>query len=236
MGFHYRLPAAPPVISVTMIPNNPPIRIPAGGGSFGFEVSIENNCARQVTFDGWFEAALPNGRPHFVALRPGIILNGRSSVHRGMTQYVPAAAPIGNYSYKAFVGVYPDSAVDSAAFTFTKLAGDGPPNNNSGWGVCSWFSGEEAVSIHHSSFIIHPCIPNPFNATTDIRYQLQAASLVKLAVYDITGREVARLVDGWYPAGNHSMIFDEGGLPSGVYFARFKAENFTQTIKLLLMK
>ena len=81
-----------------------------------------------------------------------------------------------------------------------------------------------------------PNYPNPFNRFTRLAFHLPKAGDVSLVIYDIQGREVARLVDGFYPAGMYQRAFDGAGLSSGVYFARLKADGFSQTRKLLLMK
>lgn len=78
--------------------------------------------------------------------------------------------------------------------------------------------------------------PNPFNPETVITFELPAAGKVSLVIYDLQGREAARLVDGFQPAGIHRMTFDGSRLSSGVYFARLTAGNFQQTQKLLLVK
>jgi len=78
--------------------------------------------------------------------------------------------------------------------------------------------------------------PNPFNPSTAISYQLSAYSYVRLRVYDIAGRLVQTLVDGWREAGGHEVTFDGADLPSGMYFARLEAGAQSQTQKLLLIK
>ena len=95
---------------------------------------------------------------------------------------------------------------------------------------------EPEISLKPNKYSLHPPHPNPFNPMTAISYQLQAAGYVKLAVYDVQGREVERLVDGWTPAGFYQMTFDASQLSSGIYFARLMAGNFDQTRKLLLIK
>ena len=64
--------------------------------------------------------------------------------------------------------------------------------------------------------------PNPFNPETTIRYALPQAGKVRLAVYDLLGQEVAVLVDGSRPAGQHTMRFYGGDLPSGSYVYRLQ--------------
>jgi hypothetical protein len=78
--------------------------------------------------------------------------------------------------------------------------------------------------------------PNPFNPTTVVRFQLPVASMVRLAVYDILGREVAVLVNERMDAGVHEIKFDGSNLASSVYLYRIQAGDFVQTRKLLLLK
>jgi len=83
--------------------------------------------------------------------------------------------------------------------------------------------------------------PNPFNPETTISYKVQAASNVSLKVYDILGNEVATLVDEFKQPGNYKVMFNVktpymASLPSGVYFYTLKAESFSETKRMLLIK
>ncbi|MFH1213023.1 MAG: family 43 glycosylhydrolase [Candidatus Neomarinimicrobiota bacterium] len=78
--------------------------------------------------------------------------------------------------------------------------------------------------------------PNPFNPTTVIKYSIFRNSYVSLKVFDLTGREVASLFDGYRDAGNYAVLFDGSKLVSGIYFCRMKAEDFIQTKKLVVLK
>jgi hypothetical protein len=86
------------------------------------------------------------------------------------------------------------------------------------------------------SFALHQNYPNPCNPRTTIAYALAEAGPVELAVYDILGREVIRLVNGWQEAGDHTATFDAAGEASGVYFYRLKAGEFTSTMRLVVLK
>jgi len=68
-----------------------------------------------------------------------------------------------------------------------------------------------------------PAAPNPFSAGTTLRYRLHEAARVRLSVFDVTGREVARLIDADQPAGDHDTEFRAGGIPSGIYYCRLQA-------------
>jgi len=85
-------------------------------------------------------------------------------------------------------------------------------------------------------FALYESSPNPFNAVTAIHFDVPRASRVKLVVYDVLGREATVLRDGLTNAGTHRVLFDAGALPSGVYFCRMTAEDFSAVKKLLLVK
>jgi photosystem II stability/assembly factor-like uncharacterized protein len=78
--------------------------------------------------------------------------------------------------------------------------------------------------------------PNPFNPKTRIRYQVSGVSDVKLAVYDILGREVAVLVDEKKTSGNYQVEFDGTKLSSGVYFYRLTAGDYVETQRMMLVR
>jgi hypothetical protein len=78
--------------------------------------------------------------------------------------------------------------------------------------------------------------PNPFNPFTSISFSIPKAGNVKLAVYDMVGREIAELLDEYRQAGEYSVIFDASGLASGVYFYRIASGEFTDTKKMTLIK
>ncbi|HTY01666.1 MAG TPA: T9SS type A sorting domain-containing protein [Bacteroidota bacterium] len=78
--------------------------------------------------------------------------------------------------------------------------------------------------------------PNPFNPKTVVSGQWSVTSVVRLAVYDMLGREVAVLASGRYPAGKYEFTFDGSNLSSGVYFYRLVAGNYTAVRKMTLVK
>ena len=83
--------------------------------------------------------------------------------------------------------------------------------------------------------------PNPFNPTTRIAFDLSAVGRVEIAVYDVSGRLVATLVDRELPAGRHTAIWNgraADGRPaaSGIYFCTLRAAGVTETKKLVLLR
>jgi Secretion system C-terminal sorting domain len=78
--------------------------------------------------------------------------------------------------------------------------------------------------------------PNPFNPTTRISYVVALRSSVTLKVYNITGKEVATLVNEVKNPGSYSVHFDGENLSSGVYFYKFTAGQFNSVKKMILIK
>lgn len=84
-------------------------------------------------------------------------------------------------------------------------------------------------------FALHQNFPNPFNPATVIRFTLARPQWVSLKIYDIQGREAARLHEGLLMAGEHVRYWQAQGFRSGVYLCRLTAGGFQETRKLLLV-
>jgi plastocyanin len=87
-----------------------------------------------------------------------------------------------------------------------------------------------------NNFKLDQNYPNPFNPTTVIGYSIPRLSRITLTIYDISGKEVKKLIDQLKPPGNYEVNFDGRDFPSGVYFYRFQADGFSQTRKLEIIK
>lgn len=87
-----------------------------------------------------------------------------------------------------------------------------------------------------SGFSLAQNYPNPFNPSTKIKFEIPAITHLKLAVYDITGREVAVLVNKELNAGTYEYLMDAHSLSAGVYFYALTSNEFTQTRKMVLVK
>ncbi len=84
--------------------------------------------------------------------------------------------------------------------------------------------------------VLYQNYPNPFNPTTTLTFSLANPSVTTLKVFDLHGRQVRQLVDGFQPAGQHEIQFDGSDLASGLYFVRLQAGSSAKTIKMLLAK
>ncbi len=78
--------------------------------------------------------------------------------------------------------------------------------------------------------------PNPFNPTTNININVKEVGNVKIAVYDITGKEVAILVNEVMRPGIYKVDFNASKLTSGIYLYRMITSTFTETKKMVLVK
>ena len=225
-----------PNITITMTPVNPPIIIPAGGGSFSYDATISNNENTAQTCGVWVMVTLPNGNPYGPVLGPiTLTLPAGLSITRNRSQSVPANAPAGNYTYTGNVGSYPSTIYDSDSFPFTKTTTDGGAVVN-GWANFgeSLESGVSAPTP--AEFILLGNFPNPFNPATRIRYALPAADYVRITVHDIRGNELVKLQDGHQNAGQYEVIFDGSRLASGIYLYRIESGDFSATGKMILVK
>ena len=234
-----RLAGSSPCFPLTLTPHNPPIRISNGGGSFNFDITAVNNTGINQTLDFWTEIDVPHrGSVPMLSLTNTIL--PPITITRTRGQNIPAYAPADTYAYNAYIGYFPLIIYNYDAFNFIKLEGDDEVETSSPEEWLSWgeplFCEVNESNIQPSSFSIHNSHPNPFNSSTVIDFDLPQPGEVSLVIYDIQGREVARLADSFYPAGTHQVEWDASAKASGVYFARLMVEGFQQTRKLLLIK
>jgi len=78
--------------------------------------------------------------------------------------------------------------------------------------------------------------PNPFNSTTKVEFQLPETGMTKLALYDLSGRNVMDLVNGTASVGNHNITINAADLSTGIYLLRLEAGGASQSLKLVLIK
>jgi hypothetical protein len=112
----------------------------------------------------------------------------------------------------------PDGTVaDIGAFYHSQLSAETPP-------------------LAPQTFALLQNYPNPFNSRTQIRFELPRAGQVELAVFDVTGRQAAKLLSGPLSGGPHELSFDARNLAGGIYFYRLSSGDFSQTRKMVLLK
>jgi len=93
-----------------------------------------------------------------------------------------------------------------------------------------------AVSQLPKSFVLEQNYPNPFNPVTRIEYSLPQRTFVRLVISDVLGREIATPVSEYEDAGKKFIDFNASTLPSGLYFFRIQAGEFSAVKKMILLK
>jgi hypothetical protein len=141
---------------------------------------------------------------------------------------IPATYP--NHATQSYI--FQDSSALTVAFAWN--------SSTAVYAVVKYgYSGNVIFTIDHGSdrplhvqnsenenskiFVLKQNFPNPFNPVTLIKYSIPVQSLVTLKVYDLLGREVAVLVNGYHEAGNYSASFDGTNFASGIYLYKLTA-------------
>jgi len=229
--------SSPIDVEFTYISGSP---VPTQGGTLIFDIWIENVNPNPQDFDAWVDVEYENGEPRTVIFRSLINFQPAWVINRPDFNFpVPAGYAAGDYMLYGRVGEHPDSVWDESGFPFVKSG------NNDGTAFIPSIPLNlddpfDRVDERWSSTIINYKLlnasPNPFNPTTVLSYELRVASCTSLTVFDVQGRKVATLVDGFRDAGLHQVTFDASNLASGVYLYKLEANDFSAVGKMTLLK
>jgi flagellar hook assembly protein FlgD len=96
------------------------------------------------------------------------------------------------------------------------------------------FEGENDEIV--SDLSVKSAYPNPFNPSTNIEYSISQSGNVKIAIYDVAGRQVDVLSNEYQSDGNHSVVWNAINSPSGIYYIQIQADNDVHTQKVVLLK
>ncbi|MBU1707735.1 T9SS type A sorting domain-containing protein [bacterium] len=132
--------------------------------------------------------------------------------------YQPVLANIDSENVIFYSGV---NYSDNAAIGLVVQPASAAPDNLTQW---------IPLQIRLSSF------PNPFNATTTIMFTLPQAAQVELSVYNILGRRVAVLQNGWLPSGESTILWNAETQASGAYYIQLDAHGQQVTRPMMLVK
>ncbi|MFH1734682.1 MAG: T9SS type A sorting domain-containing protein, partial [bacterium] len=227
-------------VRIVAIPYDAPIQVSSAGGMITFLLALSNCALSPLNTTIWCDITLPGGSTSGPVIGPlQVTPDGESNILRVRSQTVPFNAPSGIYTYNAYAVCGEDTSTSS--FVFAKMdfeeGGDAASSwQNSGEDFDDLSDGPGSASIMPETTMLHVAFPNPFNPTTEISYELRVAGSVLLNVYDIQGREVARLVDGYRDVGHHEVTFDGSGLASGVYIYQLNTDEMSASRKFVLMK
>jgi len=165
---------------------------------------------------GWFDSVMGDKRQ---------LLNcGPFSMNSGSEQFLVTGSVIsrGSYNYNA-IGVILNAS-DNAKNFYNSSFGGTPIGINS-------------ISTElPQSFSLEQNYPNPFNPVTKFKFSIPVAGSVSLKIYDISGREVAEILNKPMQPGTYEADWDASAFSSGVYFYSIQAGEFNSTKKMVLVK
>ncbi len=215
----------------------------APGGSVSFAYTVTNGTDAAATGDLFFTAERGGAVVAQGRIRSGTVPAGQSRSGT-YTQQVPPGVPAGAYTYTLKIGRFPSDAADEETFAVTvtgpAATGRAPSDASAVWTVTEatpWEpeAGASALAAATVSGEVE-AFPNPFAGTATLRFGLAEAGDVRLAVYDVLGREVAVLADGLAEAGTHEVSLSGRGLAAGTYVWCLEAAGAVQTGALTLLR
>ncbi len=201
---------------------------PAPGQNLTFTVSVANDGPAPAPLDLWLRATGPVSAT--LRLGSGTLPAG-GTITRDLRVRVPGAAPAGAYALALDLGDFDEGvACDTESFTLTV----------SGGAVSAGTAFEVEQDFFAAARSAPPttliAAPNPFAQRTTLTFDVTEATEARLTVYDVLGRTVATLVDGWVEAGTHRATFDASGLAAGTYLYRLVVGDAVQTGRMTLTR
>ncbi|MDX1419708.1 MAG: T9SS type A sorting domain-containing protein [Rubricoccaceae bacterium] len=221
----------PPVCDIKFLQSD--IRYDAATRQLCVDVTVQNNGSDSESVTLKLDYNLAGGPPSGTRTLGSGTLPGGAQASRKICLRVPSAAPPGDYNFTLNLC---DGAGNNCGAYMETISISAPR-------VAGGESGELFSVIDAADFTVAAeasapaaVAPNPFARQTTISYEVAAAADVRLAVYDVLGREVAVLVDGRVEAGTHSAVFDAADLAAGTYVYRLAVGNDVRTGLLTLAR
>ncbi len=98
-------------------------------------------------------------------------------------------------------------------------------------------SGINLISIDvPEKYFLHPNYPNPFNPTTKINFDVARNSFVSVNIFDVSGKRIEKIAGSEMRAGKYEFTWNAENLPTGIYYCRMETENYSASVKLVLVK
>ena len=203
----------------------------AGVDGGGFPINF-----RPEALHGWYKFSSDSGDAFSATL--GLTKEG-SSIGAGIFY-----SPTQHSAYSEFVvnvTYFSDDIPDEAAIVIL-IANSQPAHIGSSFTLDDLSFGPATTDVKEAgtgkpySFALDQNYPNPFNPSTKIQFQIPEAQSVTLKVYNLLGQEVSTLVNEQLQGGRYRVEFDGSNLPSGTYFYRFQAGDFSEVKKMTIAK
>jgi hypothetical protein len=209
------------ISSISLFPQNrwEKLNGPVGGTFFAIEAKGDTIIAGTGNFKGLFFYSFDGGNKWN---QSNIKLNGRITSFIMSDDYIIAVAgPNGAYMTDIPDNYYSDFSNEVSVV----VSGQDPGNIN----------GEQEREISYENNLLQN-YPNPFNPTTRITFSMAEEADATIILYNLLGQEVIPILNKRLPSGSHSIEFNAGSLPSGLYFYKLTAGKYTDTKKLILLK
>lgn len=217
--------------------------LPTKSGSYNFTISVNDAGTPSLSDTGSFNIFVVN---HCPAITSDDTINTSTN---SPFMYVPSATDPDNNSLEydfidypswltknstTLFGTTPDSSMDTS---FSVIATDGELNDTLKviLIVTEQTSLQDKI-ILPESYSLYSNYPNPFNSSTNIKVGIPKPTELSIVIYDITGHVVDTIYKGKLEAGYYTFKWNGMNHPSGIYFCRFKAGDFSKTEKLVLYK
>ncbi|MBU0517952.1 T9SS type A sorting domain-containing protein [bacterium] len=234
MGYHYQVASLYPDVNIELTYVSGP-----GGGFIVFDLFVENASGAAQDFDAWLATNYNGGSLTTLIMRSFIDYQPGWTINRPRMFYPVGTLPPGEHGFWGLVGSEPGVIWDSSGFTivvpgldyvegFVQAPAVDAPN--------PFEVIDKGDVAQVGEYALLKAYPNPFNPSTTIQFVMPKAGQLNLAVFDLQGRLVSELVNGYRQAGNHSLSWDASALTSGVYLCRIQTGEVTSTTKLVLMK
>jgi hypothetical protein len=196
------------------------------------KITSNTNAQAVLTWDPWYEPTMNGG--HYKIFRASnpttlslIATINSSSGGNPVTTWTDEAVTVGSGTSRFY---YKISAVDNTSKESVQS-----DTSSINYNPALQKTKSNSTSII-TDFKLEQNYPNPFNPSTQISFSILQPCFTQLKIYDVFGKEITTLVNGFLEEGTHSYQFDGKNLASGVYFYTLKAGNYTATKKMIMTK
>lgn len=222
-----------------------PLAVPSDGGRLRYAFGLDNSGnAEPADVDIWATVQDADGDVIYVRSPRSTTVPAGGVYTAGYNQRIPGFVPDGTYTYTIYSGTFdeddPASSEVCGSETFTVTKGAPGKAAMSRVQASDWADVEivdetlapEALALDADAVRV---APNPVRGEATFSFSLTAEADVSLAVYDVQGREVARVAEGRMAPGAHTATLAEG-LPSGVYLWRLATGERVETGRLTVVR
>lgn len=185
----------------------------------GYARGVATSINNDGTIVGWMATTLSGGTRHAFVWKDGVLTNLDTLIPPNSGWELQSASDINDNGQIIGSGESPSGSIQGFLLTPVLTSVE-----------------DDIIETLPTDFVRLSNYPNPFNATTTIRYSLPRSSRVSIEIYDVLGRTVEIMDEGIQDAGEHQVIWNAQDQPSGLYFYQIIAGDFSITSKMALLK